>query len=161
MLRSLQERILQKICFEIGGITLSVPVFAALTPAGESEALLTLVALSMTVMCWGGIHNFLFDWAEFQMTRRVASDRPNSMRVAHALSYEATSVAFSMPLLMWLSGFSWQEAVFTNIGLTLFYVVYAFIFYRVYDKVRPVQTIQPQGVYSDYPVLSAGAPSLS
>ncbi len=148
MLRSLKERILQTACFEVVGIILSVPVFAALTPAGESEALLTLVALSITAMSWGAIHNFLFDWIEFQMTRRVASDRPDSMRIAHALSGEVTTVFFSMPLLIWLSGLSWQEAVFTNIGLTLFYVIYAFIFYRVYDAVRPVQGVQLQEAYA-------------
>ncbi len=146
MLRRLQERILQTACFELGGLVLSLPVFAALTQAGESDALITLVAVSIAVMCWAGFHNFLFDWVEFRVTGRVASDRPNSMRLIHAISHEASAIVVSLPILIWLSGLSWQEALLADIGLTLFYAVYAFIFYRIYDAVRPVQAVQLQGI---------------
>lgn len=146
MLRSLKERILQTACFELGGLLLSVPVFAALTKAGEFDALLTLVAISVAVMCWAGLHNYLFDWVEFRLTQRLASDRPTSMRLVHALSHEVSAIVVSLPVLIWLSGLSWQEALLADIGLTLFYAAYAFIFYRIYDAVRPVQTVQLQGI---------------
>ena len=146
MLRSLKERILQTLCFEVGGLILSVPVFAVLTKAGESDALVTLATISVAVMCWAGIHNTLFDWVEFRFTQRLASDRPNSMRIIHALSHELSAVIFSLPILMWLSGLSWQEALLADIGLTVFYTLYAFVFYRIYDVVRPVQKYHLQGV---------------
>ena len=81
MLRSLKERILQTLCFEVLGLVLFVPAFAAMTPIRGLDALLTLTAMSVAVMLWTGVHNFLFDWIEFQMTRRVASGRPNKMRL--------------------------------------------------------------------------------
>ena len=141
MLRSFKERILQMLCFEVIGLVLSMPVFVALTSVGKHDALLTLIMLSLTIMFWTGVHNFLFDWIEFQMTRRVASDRPNSMRIIHAISHEITSVVVSLPILIWLSGLSWQEALLVDLGLTIFYVAYAFIFYRIYDAMRPIQTM--------------------
>ena len=146
MLRSLKERILQTLCFEIGGLILTVPVFAALTPTGESHALLTLAVISAAIMCWVGVHNTVFDWAEFHMTGRIASERSNKMRIVHAISHEITAIAFSMPILIWLGGLSWQEALLADIGLTLFYTAYAFIFYRIYDALRPMQTLQLQAV---------------
>ena len=146
MLRTFKERVIQTSCFEIGGLALSVPVFASLTQSGEFDALITLVAVSLAIMCWTFFHNYIFDWAEFRMTRQVASDRPNGRRLIHAFSHEATSVVVSLPILIWLSELSWQEALIADIGLTLFYTAYAFIFYRIYDAVRPVQTVQLQGV---------------
>ena len=80
------------------------------------------------------------------MTGRVASERSNKMRIVHAISHEITAIAFSMPILIWLGGLSWQEALLADIGLTLFYTAYAFIFYRIYDALRPMQTLQLQAV---------------
>ena len=51
-----------------------------------------------------------------------------------------------MPILIWLGGLSWQEALLADIGLTLFYTAYAFIFYRINDALRPMQTLQLQAV---------------
>lgn len=146
MLRSFRERILQTLCFEFFGLILTVPVFATLTQVGEHDALITLTVLSIAVMFWTGIHNFLFDWIEFRYTQRVASDRPNGMRVIHAMSHEITAVVFSLPILIWLSGLSWQEALVADIGLTIFYALYALVFYRIYDAMRPVQTMNLQGM---------------
>lgn len=81
-----------------------------------------------------------------RVPQRLASDRPTSMRLVHALSHEVSAIVVSLPVLIWLSGLSWQEALLADIGLTLFYAAYAFIFYRIYDAVRPVQTVQLQGI---------------
>ena len=141
MLRTMPERILQTVCFEVIGLIITMPVFAHFTKTGESETFLALFAISVGVICWSAIHNYLFDWTEFRLTQRVASDRTNTMRIIHALSHELSSVVVSLPLMLWIAGLTWQQALMANVGLTIFYTVYAFVFYRIYDALRPMEPV--------------------
>jgi uncharacterized membrane protein len=70
---------------------------------------------------------------------RVASDRPQKWRVVHAVSHEATTVVVTLPILVWLGGHGWGEALLLDLGLTVLYAVYAYGFHLVYDRLRPVR----------------------
>lgn len=83
---------------------------------------------------------------------RVSDDqkgcqRPSQQDAAyHAISHEVTSIVVSLPILIWLGGLGWKEALLADIGLTIFYMAYALVFYRIYDAMRPVQTVNLQGI---------------
>ncbi len=137
-LRSPRERFIQTLCFEIVGLFLSVPLYVLVTGGGAGEGTLLMAAIALAVMLWSPLHNTVFDWADFRMSGRVASDRPHVWRMVHAISHEVTVVAVTLPILIWLGGFSLGQALATNIGLTVLYTVYAFGFHLVYDRLRPV-----------------------
>ncbi|MCU0828933.1 MAG: PACE efflux transporter [Tabrizicola sp.] len=140
-LRSPRERLLQTLCYEAGGLLLSIPLYLLYSGSGTGEGALLMLALSVAVMIWSPIHNTVFDWADLRLSGRVASDRPQRWRVVHAVTHEATTVVVTLPILVWLGGHGWGEALLIDLGLTVLYAVYAYGFHLAYDRWRPVSPL--------------------
>jgi uncharacterized membrane protein len=138
VLRSARERLLQTLLYETGGLLLVLPCYALVTGHAVAESLALLVAVSMATMSWTCLHNLGFDYVEALLTSRVASDRPQVWRLIHAGSTEITSILVTTPVIVLVGGFGWWEALFVDIGLTLFYAAYAYGFHLVFDWLRPV-----------------------
>lgn len=139
VLRSPRERVIQTIAYEVGGLCLSVPLVAIFGHGTTGEAFALMLALAGAVLIWSPIHNTIFDWADFRLSGRLASDRPQRWRVVHAISHEATTVVVTLPILMALGGLSFWTAVLADLGLTALYAVYAYVFHIFYDRLRPMQ----------------------
>ena len=140
-LRSPRERAIQTIAYEAGGLCLSVPLVALCGGGTVGQALGLMLALSGAVLVWSPIHNTVFDWLDLRLTGRVASDRPQCWRLVHAASHEATTVVVTLPVLVWLGGLPVGAALLADLGLTLLYAVYAYVFHLVYDRLRPVRPL--------------------
>ncbi len=139
MIRSLRERVTQTIAFELIGLLLVVPVFAAYTKSSQLTSVIILCLISVLVMSWSALHNTLFDWLEWRFLRRVASDRTGRLRIVHAISLELTAMIVTLPVFVWLLNMSWADALLLDISLTLIYIVYSYLFHRVFDLLRPVK----------------------
>ncbi len=137
-LRTFRERILQTIAFEAGGIALVGPAYALAFGVSAPETLTIVLALSLAAMVWSPMHNAAFDGLDLRLTGRVASDRPQKLRLIHALSHEVTVMVVTLPLLMALGGHSFATALLVDIGFSLAYAAYAYVFHMVYDRWRPV-----------------------
>lgn len=86
--------------YEIGGLCLSVPLFVAFGGGTPGEAVVLMLALSAAVVIWSPLHNTLFDWADWRLSGRLASDRPQRWRLVHAISHEATTLVVTVPNLV-------------------------------------------------------------
>jgi uncharacterized membrane protein len=136
--RSIRERVLQTALFETGGLLLAVPLYEALLGQGGGSPLPLLAAITLAVLVWSPLHNLLFDQLDQKWTGRSPSMRPHPLRMLHALSHEVTPIAVTLPLIMLIGGHSLTEALALNGGLSLLYVVYAYLFYWAYDRLRAV-----------------------
>jgi uncharacterized membrane protein len=137
-LRSPRERLIQTLCYEAGGLLLSIPLYLLYSGHATGEGTQLMLALSVAVMVWSPFHNSLFDWADLQLSGRVASDRPQAWRMVHAISHEVSTMVFTVPILIGLGGHAWREALLVDLGLTGLYAVYAYGFHLVYDRLRPI-----------------------
>jgi uncharacterized membrane protein len=137
-LRSTRERIVQALWYEAGGLCLSIPGFLLYSGGTAGESALLMAALSAAVLIWAPLHNTVFDWCDLRLTGRVASDRPKLWRLVHGLSLETTVVVVTLPMMVYIGGLGWLEAVLVDLGLTLLYAGYAVVFHGVYDRLRPV-----------------------
>jgi uncharacterized membrane protein len=137
-MRTVKERIYQTLAYEFGGLILAAPLYALIFGQSAAQSLTLLVALSLAVMIWAPLHNTVFDLAEFKRNGRSASDRPHGLRVVQALSQETTVLIVTLPLVMLIGGHSFKEAFLIDLGLTLFYAAYAYLFHIVFDWLRPV-----------------------
>jgi uncharacterized membrane protein len=137
-LRTFRERVIQTLAFETGGLLVAAPLYALASGSTGQGSLLLLALLSGAVMLWSPLHNTVFDWAEFRRTGRAASDRPPRLRLAHAVSHEASAVLLTAPLVMTTGGHGLMEALAVNLGLTALYTVYAYAFHFAYDRLRPL-----------------------
>jgi uncharacterized membrane protein len=136
--RTLRERIIQTLAYEAGGLAVASPIWALLSGNTGGETLFILVCISLAAMSWAAIYNTAADIAESRLAGRLASDRPHHWRLLHAVGLEASSIVVTMPLIVLLTGFSWLQAFAADIGLTLLYAVYGYVFHIVFDRLRPV-----------------------
>ena len=138
-IRNLRERVIQTLCFELLGLALVAPLFAyfAGTTAGESFTL--LLVLSIVVTLWSALYNSAFDLAELRLAGRVASARPHRWRAVHTIGLEASAIVLTWPLVVVFTPLGWHEALFADIGLTLAYVAYGYVFHLAFDRLRPVR----------------------
>lgn len=137
-LRSPRERIFQTICYEICALSVSVPLYALMADKDAGPAVSVMVAMMIAETIWASIHDFLFDWTDLRLSGRVASNRPKRWRAVHAISHEGSAMIVTLPVLMWTGGHHFWAAFVLDLGLTLMYACYAFVFYLVFDWFRPV-----------------------
>lgn len=145
MTRNLKERAYQTLTYELGGLLLVLPLYSFFSGYGVSESLLLLVVISIVVMLWAGFHNAVFDRLEWQIVKRLASDRPFGCRVLHIISLELTTAIVSVPVILILTDFNFLEALVVDLLLTFAYTLYGFVFHYVYDTIRPVNTGEVSG----------------
>ncbi len=137
-LRTPRERIIQTLAYEVVGLFVVAPVYAVVAGVGATESLWLLAALSVAVLVWAPLHNAAYDRIGWRINTRLASDRPMAGRVLHALSLEMSVLLVTCPLVIWIGGYTLTRALLVNLGLTLFYMVYAGLFHLFYDRLRPV-----------------------
>lgn len=138
-LRSARERVVQTLSFEVIGLLLIAPLYAVVAGADMRESFALVAVISMVVMTWSAIFNICFDLVELRMTGRVASDRPHGLRSLHAMLHELTAVLVSCPVIFAMTPLGWGEALLVDLGLTLVYAAYAYVFHLGYDRLRPVR----------------------
>jgi uncharacterized membrane protein len=123
---------------EVGGLLVASPLYACFSGNTAQSSVLLLVAVSVAVMSWSPLHNTFFDWLKWQLARRVASRRPQRLRMLHAVSHETTSTLVTLPIIMLIGDHGFVEALAIDISLTLFYTGYTYVFHLAYDWLRPL-----------------------
>jgi uncharacterized membrane protein len=136
--RSWRERALQTLAFELGGLLIVAPIWTLVTGATAAESVTLLICLSAAVMAWMAGYNTVFDLAEARLAGMVASDRPHARRVLHAVGLEVTSALVTWPLIAVVAGLGWLEALVADLGLTIAYAIYGYVFHLGFDRLRPV-----------------------
>ena len=137
-IRSRRERLIQTLWFEVLGVVIVSPLFAHFAGPSMGESLIVVTALSLAMMCWSALYNTAFDLTEVRCTGRVASDRPHGLRVVHAIGNEATALIVTWPLMVALTPLAWLQALAADIGLTLAYALYGYLFHLGFDRLRSV-----------------------
>lgn len=137
-MRCLKERCLQTLAYEAGGLLLVTPLYALVFGQSAQDSFLLLAALSVIALLWTPLHNAVFDWVDGIWSGRTASARPHSLRAVHAASLEMSSVIVTSPAVMWIGGYGFWAALAVDIGLTVTYTLYAYVFHLVFDWARPV-----------------------
>jgi uncharacterized membrane protein len=142
VLRSARERILQVCAYEIVAYALMVPLYPLIFGIAFVEAFEIMLWLTLAEALWGGLHDLVFDRAEGRFAARRADQRPMRWRVIHAVSREVAISLLSVPVIIWLTGLGLGAALMIDLGLTVLYVVYACLFFRIYDWLRPLRPFQ-------------------
>lgn len=138
-IRSVRERVIQTTWFELVGVLAFSPLLAFVLGESMWDSLSLLLLLSITAAIVSGIFNHIFDVIEFKKTKRLASDRPKSLRVVHALLLECAIALATTPIIKFVLGISWTNALIADLGLLFLYTGYGYVFHSTYDRLRPVQ----------------------
>ena len=136
-MRTTADRIRQAVSFELIGVLIVTPLFAWAFdhPMGDMGVLVLLGATVATT--WNYVFNLIFDHA----LRRWRGDvrKTMSLRVVHAVLFEASLLLLLLPIFAWWLDVSVKEALLMELSFALFYMVYAFVFTWAYDSLFPQQ----------------------
>lgn len=130
--RSLRERIGHALAFEIIAMLICAPALAWLMDKPLMHLGLLTLMFSIVAMLWNMLFNYLFDRAQ----ARLGFERGLWGRVCHALLFEGGLVVMLVPLAAWWLSIGLLEALLMDIGLILFFLLYALVFNWIYDVLR-------------------------
>ncbi|MBP6020065.1 MAG: multidrug/biocide efflux PACE transporter [Burkholderiaceae bacterium] len=130
--RSLAERAMHALLFEVLAIGISAPLAAWLTGKSIlSMGVLTAVIATMALL-WNMLYNWLFD----RLQNHYDFNRTLWVRVLHACGFELGLIVIAVPFVAWWLDSTLWHALVVDIGLVLFYLPYAFFFNLAYDRLR-------------------------
>lgn len=135
-MRTPLDRIRHALMFEIIALLIVVPAGAFLFGVGLKDMGVIGIGSATIATLWNYVYNYGFDRAMKRWRGDTLKTTP--IRIAHALLFEAGLLVVLMPFIAWWLGISLWEALLMDIGLAAFYVVYAFGFNLVYDRVFPL-----------------------
>lgn len=127
-----KERIFHAVLFELIALVALTLLAMATTDQEAGSMTLLAVILSLIAMAWNYIFNVGFD-------RLYGHDRLNrsfKVRVTHGALFELGMMVFSFPVIMWILQKSFLTVLALDIGVVLFFFVYAIGFNWGYDVLR-------------------------
>lgn len=130
--KSLFERVIHAIGFEVIAISICAPVGAWLLDRSILQMGTLTVLLSSVAMLWNIIYNSLFD--HFWPVNRVA--KTLRVRAFHALGFESGFILIGLPIAAGVLGVSLLQAFILEIGFFLFFLPYTMFYNWAYDNLR-------------------------
>ncbi|AOK17407.1 hypothetical protein WT26_16255 [Burkholderia cepacia] len=130
--KTMTERLLHALTFELVAIALCAPLGAWLLDMPVSHVGVLTVMVSLIAMAWNMAFNTLFD----RLERRFGWVRNVGLRIVHAVAFELGLVAMVVPLAAWWLGIGLVEALLLDLGIVLFFLPYTFAFNLAYDSLR-------------------------
>ncbi|MEO8280822.1 MAG: PACE efflux transporter [Ideonella sp.] len=129
---STQRRILQAVLYEIFAVAFIGPVMAKLfdEPIGSSLGL--AVVMSTIALTWNYLFNLMFERWE---ARQAVSGRSAMRRFVHGLGFEGGLVFILVPVMAFWLHISFLAAFVANLGVFVFFFVYAIVFTWAFDSI--------------------------
>lgn len=141
--KSLYERCLHAVLFEVIALLLCAPVMSLLMGVSFAQAGALTLMMSTVAMVWNIVFNSIFDHLErrwklpaIESSAIVSRGRGLGQRLVHAITFEIGLLVFLVPLAAWWLGVTLMEALALDIGLLLFFLPYTLVFNWCYDKLR-------------------------
>ncbi|WP_426141829.1 multidrug/biocide efflux PACE transporter [Pseudomonas sp. DWP3-1-2] len=130
--KSIKERALHALLFELIGVLLFAPLLAWLLGYSLGKMGAMTVMISTVAMLWNMLFNALFD----RLRRRLGFALSLKARIAHALGFEGGLILVVVPLAAWWLSIGWLEAFLLDVGLLLLFLPYTLGFNWLYDHAR-------------------------
>lgn len=126
------RRVLQALLYEVGAISVVGPVLALTFDKAASSTFVLAVILSAIALAWNYLFNAAFERWE---SRQVAKGRSFIRRLVHGAGFEGGLTLILVPVMaLWLNT-TFLAAFLANLGLLVFFFVYAIGYTWTFDKV--------------------------
>ena len=135
-LRDGRDRMRHAVIYECVGLILAVPLAAWGFGTDLMDTGLLGIFFSVLAMIWNMIYNHYFDLLLIKNGRDPAR-RGFRLRTVHAVLFETGFLVVSVPAIAWWLSLSLIEALAMDLGFTLFYVGYTYVYNWIYDRVFP------------------------
>jgi len=142
-LRNAKDRLRHAVIYEIVGLILVVPLAAWGFGTDLLDTGVLGIFFSILAMVWNMIYNHYFDIMLLKNGRNPAR-RGFWLRAVHALLFEAGFIIVSVPAIAWWLSLSLVKALAMDLGFTLFYIGYAYVYNWAYDRIFPYPVFKPE-----------------
>ncbi|MFA0439304.1 hypothetical protein BCU70_05920 [Vibrio sp. 10N.286.49.C2] len=132
-----KERVFHAIIFEVLALAIIIPVVSWVSGTRSGSLVIVGVGMSVFTVIWNYFYNIVFDkyMGENRETRTM------SVRVMHALGFEAGLIGFTIPVIAWFLQVSLFAALLIEAGFLVFFFFYTTLFNWAYDKWQPYQRL--------------------
>jgi len=127
-----KERIFHSVLFEAVALIFVITAATVFTDAGAKSATGLAVGLSLIAMGWNYIYNLGFD----RIFGQNRIERTFKMRIGHGLGFELGMIFATLPLMMWVLKLDFWTVFVMDIGVVIFFLVYAIVYNWAYDLIR-------------------------
>ncbi|WP_298441929.1 PACE efflux transporter [uncultured Ferrimonas sp.] len=127
-----KERIVHSVLFEVLALLMLIPLGAVMGGIDGSTMTGIAVAMSVIAMVVNYGYNLAFDKA-FGDNR---IERSLWLRIGHGIGFETVLLGASLPLLMWATGLDFWTVLLLDLGMVVFFLLYAIAFNYLYDIAR-------------------------
>ncbi|MEM0552718.1 MULTISPECIES: PACE efflux transporter [Aeromonas] len=135
-MRTRNDRIRQAIGFEVIGLFIAAPLASWATGIHLSHMGPLALFFSVMATLWNYIYNIGVD--KLLLKYQGHTYKNVWQRVVHAIGFEGGLLTVALPAMAWWLNVSMLEALVLDLGFVAFYLVYAFVYNWVYDKVFPI-----------------------
>ncbi|GAB2208765.1 PACE efflux transporter [Roseibium sp. ROS1] len=135
-MRSPLDRLRQALSFEIIALVLAVPLATVAFGVPMHDVGVVGVVSATIATLWNVVYNFVFDVTYKRLTGETL--KTLIVRIIHSIFFEIGLLIVLMPFIAWYLGVSLWQALVMDLFFVAFYLVYAFAFNWVYDKLFPL-----------------------
>lgn len=134
-MRTTWDRIRHALLFEGLAVLLLTALATPLLGQSATDMGALAILLSLIAMGWNYLYNLWFDRWQAQIP---ADARSLGLRLLHALGFEGGLLCISLPLIAWWLELSLWQALLADLGVALFFLLYALIYNWAYDRLFPL-----------------------
>ncbi|WP_128255743.1 PACE efflux transporter [Falsirhodobacter deserti] len=135
-MRKSRDRIRHAISFELIGLALIIPLGAIGFGLHPQDMGVVAVVGSTVATLWNYVYNLGFDHAMKRIRGTV--HKTMTIRVLHTVLFELGLLVVALPFIAWYLEIGLWAALVLDLAAVVFYVIYAFIFNWIYDRVFPL-----------------------
>ncbi|MFC7516927.1 PACE efflux transporter [Herbaspirillum sp. GCM10030257] len=126
------RRVLQAILYEVFAIAFVGPILSVAFDKPPTSTLGLAIVLSSIALAWNYVFNAIFERWE---SRQSVRGRSFLRRLAHGIGFEGGLVVLLVPVMAIGLDISPLNAFLANLGLLVFFFVYAIAFTWAFDRV--------------------------
>lgn len=127
-----RRRILQAILYEVVAIVVVGPALGLLFDKPMASSLGLAALLSTIALTWNYVFNAIFEAWE---SRQASRTRTFGRRILHGTGFEGGLVFLLVPVMAWGLDISLLAAFLANLGLLVFFFLYAIAFTWAFDAI--------------------------
>ena len=142
-IRTTKDRLRHAVLYEIIGLLLIVPLASWGFQTDLVKTGILGIFFSILATIWNMVYNYWFDILLVRNGRNPAQ-RGFVLRAVHAILFEAGFIIISVPAIAWWLSLSLIKALAMDIGFTLFYLGYTYVYNWVYDRIFPYPEFNPE-----------------
>ncbi|BBB27064.1 PACE efflux transporter [Amphritea japonica] len=131
------DRLRHTLMFEALLLTLLAPMMSLMLNRDIVDVGMLAIVLSLKAMLINPVFNYGFD--RYDVKRgKIPTERKLAGRILHAIGFEVTLTATSLPLIIWWLNVTFLQALMVDIVMVFAVMTYTLLFNIGYDRVFPV-----------------------